>query len=60
MRWRHLLRHYERQTHRYVPDFMPGEHYGDYVFLNIDLDTGRITNWEVPTTEELEEWCGGK
>jgi hypothetical protein len=29
----------------YVPDFMPDEHYGDYVVLDIDLDSGRIVNW---------------
>lgn len=29
----------------YVPSFMPGEHYGDYVTLNIDLETGQILNW---------------
>lgn len=29
----------------YVPDFMPGNHYGDYVILKIAAD-GTITNWE--------------
>jgi len=29
----------------YVPGFMPGDHSGDYVELNIDLDTGKILNW---------------
>lgn len=29
----------------YVPDFMPGQHFGDYVELEIDTDTGQITNW---------------
>jgi hypothetical protein len=29
----------------YVPDFMPGEHYGDYVELEIDIKTGKILNW---------------
>ena len=29
----------------YVPDFMPGEHYGDYVDLEIDAKTGKILNW---------------
>ena len=29
----------------YVPDFMPGEHYGDYVELDIDIKTGKILNW---------------
>jgi hypothetical protein len=38
----------------YVPDFMPGDHYGDYVYLDIDLDTGKIINWEPPTRAEIE------
>jgi hypothetical protein len=39
----------------YVPDFFPGQHYGDYVILDIDIDTGMITNWKVPTAEQIEE-----
>ena len=42
----------------YVPKFMPGQHYGDYVELEIDLATGRILNWTPPTTEQLEEAFG--
>lgn len=38
----------------YVPDFMPGDHYGDYVILDIDIDTGKVINWQVPTKEQLE------
>ena len=38
----------------YVPAFMPEEHYGDYVELDIDIDTGMITNWKKPTKAELE------
>jgi len=30
----------------YVPDFMPGEHWGDYVELDIDIETGTILNWK--------------
>lgn len=30
----------------YVPKFMPGQHYGDYVMLDIDMDTGCVTNWK--------------
>ncbi len=33
----------------YVPDFMPGEHYGDYVMLEIDAATGKILNWTPPS-----------
>lgn len=43
----------------YVPDLMPGEHYGDYLILNIDLETGMITNWETPTKESLERFING-
>lgn len=33
------------QEDGYVPALMPGDHYGDYLILNIDIDTGVITNW---------------
>jgi len=39
----------------YVPKWMPGEHYGDYVELNIDIETGKILNWVKPTQEQLKE-----
>lgn len=39
----------------YVPDFMPGEHYGDYVELDIDLATGQIKNWKVPSKADLKK-----
>lgn len=42
------------QDNGYVPDFMPGEHYGDYVLLDIDLDTGMVTNWKTPTASQIE------
>ena len=44
------------QDDGYVPDFMPDQHYGDYVVLDIDLDTGQITNWETPTAEQVEDF----
>ena len=37
----------------YVPGFMPGEHYGDYVILHIDVETGRILNWKTPTDAQI-------
>lgn len=37
----------------YVPDFFPGEHFGDYVQLEIDADTGTILNWKRPTKADL-------
>ena len=42
------------QDDGYVPDFMPGPNYGDYVMLDIDIDTGMVTNWKVPTVEQIE------
>jgi hypothetical protein len=30
----------------YVPSFFPGEHYGDYIMLDIDPYTGQILNWK--------------
>jgi hypothetical protein len=42
----------------YVPDFMPGEHYGDYVMLDVDIDTGKITNWKTPTDAQLKSFMG--
>ena len=37
----------------YVPDFFPEEHYGDYVELKIDIDTGMILNWKKPNKKDL-------
>jgi hypothetical protein len=38
---------------------MPGEHYGDYVILNIDLDTGVVTNWMKPEARQIEKFIAG-
>jgi hypothetical protein len=41
----------------YVPDWFPNptsEHYGDYVSLQIDLETGQILNWKKPTQAQLK------
>lgn len=37
----------------YVPNFMPGHHYGDYIELEIDTKTGLILNWNKPTTKTM-------
>ena len=42
------------EHNNYVPDFMPEEHYGDYVELDIDVETGQILNWEKPTQAQLK------
>lgn len=39
----------------YVPEFMPDEHYGDYVILDIDIETGKILNWKKPTQAQLNK-----
>jgi hypothetical protein len=39
----------------YVPDFMPGQHFGDYVQLDIDLPTGQINNWKAPTLQQVND-----
>lgn len=44
----------------YVPVFMPGEHYGDYIILDIDIDTGQITNWGKVAQEEIESFMESK
>jgi len=40
----------------YVPDFMPGDHYGDYIELDIDIETGKILNWQKPTESDIQEF----
>ncbi|MBS5839499.1 MAG: hypothetical protein KID05_10060 [Pseudomonas sp.] len=39
----------------YVPDFFPGAHFGDYLMLNIDLETGQIKNWQKPVAADIEK-----
>lgn len=43
----------------YVPDFFPGNHYGDYVEMEVELETGRILNWTPPTAEQIEKFVNG-
>jgi len=42
----------------YVPAFMPGDHCGDYVQLEIDTKTGQILNWKQPTRTALTKTFG--
>lgn len=44
----------------YVPNFMPGQHYGDYVILEIDIDTGKITNWKQMKAEDIEDFINAE
>lgn len=47
------------QDDGYVPAFMPGDHFGDYIILDIDIDTGMITNWVVPSQDQIEAFING-
>ena len=47
-----ILKEYEG----YVPDIMPGQHFGDYVILDIDIDTGQVTNWKVPSVKQVQDF----
>jgi len=40
----------------YVPSFFPEQHYGDYVELDIDVNTGQILNWKKPTKKQIAEF----
>jgi hypothetical protein len=51
-----ILKDYEG----YVPSFMPGPHYGDYLILDIDIDSGHITNWEVPSVGDMQDFILGE
>lgn len=47
-----------RTYNGYVPNWFPNpstEHYGDYVQLDIDVDTGKIIGWRKPTLKQLRE-----
>jgi len=44
----------------YVPGFFPGEHYGDYLDLVIDIETGTILNWKKIHPETIQEFIDAK
>ena len=41
------------ERENYVPSFFPDEHHGDYLILDINLETGQIMNWKKPDPEEV-------
>ncbi len=45
-----------KETDGYVPDIMPEEHFGDYIELEIDIDTGMLLNWKKPSAKELDAY----
>ena len=44
--------------HGYVPDFFPGDHYGDYLILNIDGE-GRIAGWKPRARDVVDAFSFG-
>ena len=53
----------EKEYNGYVPKWFPNpsvEHWGDYVELEIDLETGKILNWKKPAQKELKETFDAK
>lgn len=44
-----------RRSEDYVPGFFPEQHHGDYLILNIDIETGQITNWKKPTSQDIAD-----
>jgi hypothetical protein len=45
-----------KERNSYVPEMMPGEHYGDYVEIDIDIATGKILNWKKPSEAALNRF----
>ena len=43
----------------YVPEIVPGGP-GDYVDFEIDIATGTILNWVVPTEKQLKAFIAGE
>jgi len=43
----------------YVPSFFPGEHFGDYLIFDINIDTGQIMNWptDINPRDVQEQFC---
>lgn len=48
------------QDDGYVWDIMPGDHGGDYLILEIDIETGQINNWEPPKDWEIVKLINGE
>lgn len=40
----------------YVPSFLPGDHYGDYIMLDVDMKTGVIKNWDQISQTDVANW----
>lgn len=45
------------QEDGYAPAFMPRG--GDYLALDIDIETGVVVNWVKPTPNQLAAWING-
>lgn len=40
----------------YVPGFFPDKHFGDYLILDIEIESGKILNWVPPSKEQIQEF----
>ena len=43
-------------TDGYVPGFLPFSDGSDYVTFSVDLDTGQILDWKVPSQESIDKF----
>jgi hypothetical protein len=43
-------------SHREPPKILTGEENADYLRLEIDIYTGLILNWKVPSVEDVKEY----
>lgn len=44
-----------REYDGYVPSFMPGQHFGDYIELDINPYAGKILNWKPASKKKGKE-----
>jgi len=42
-----------------APTFLPSCNDGQFIVLDIDLETGQIKNWGTPTPEQVRGWTLG-
>lgn len=42
----------------YVPDWLGKDGYGDYVNFDIDIASGQILNWKIPSNQDLKNTFG--
>lgn len=45
-----------KENDGYVPRLMPGQHWGDYIEIDIEVATGLIINWKVPSKTAIAKF----